>query len=129
MVSLATLVNWKGDKPLGGVVGLSGLQGIEEPADINLDVIRQTPLFLYHGTKDQVLKFENSEKSFEYIKDTIYSGDHSKNFYYKTEKMAHEVSPNEINMMTMWLTSKFKAIDDRGKPVGKEEEKKEEAKV
>ena len=49
MVSLATLISWKGEKPLGGVVGLSGLQCIDEPEDINLDVIRCTPLFLYHG--------------------------------------------------------------------------------
>ena len=116
MVSLATLISWKGDKPLGGVVGLSGLQCLDEPADINLDVIRQTPLFLYHGENDVTLKFENAEKSFEYLKETIYCGEHSKNYCYQSEKgLAHGVSPNELQMMKMFLTSKFKAIDAKPK--------------
>jgi len=52
MVSLSTLISWKKDRPLGGVIGLSGMQPIPEPKDINLDVIRKTPLFLYHGEHD-----------------------------------------------------------------------------
>ena len=78
MVSLSTLISWKKDKPLGGIIGLSGMQPIPEPADINLDVIRKTPLFLYHGEEDTVLMYKNADSSFQYLKNTIYSGDHSK---------------------------------------------------
>ena len=69
MVSLATLISWKGTKPLGGVVALSGFQVLDEnPATINMDVLKNTPLFTYNGHDDQVLPFKNAETTFGYLK-------------------------------------------------------------
>ncbi len=131
MVSLATLVTWKGEKPLGGVVGLSGLQGLDEPEGLNLDVIRKIPLFSYHGKDDTVLKFENAETSFGFLRNNIYSGEHSKNYTYNSEAgVPHSVSPKEQGLVRDWMTARCKEIDNKNKveKVKKEEEKKASAK-
>ena len=50
MVSLATLMTWKRDKPLGGVVALSGFQVVNEDSNnMNVNAVKNTPLFSYHG--------------------------------------------------------------------------------
>ena len=63
MVSLAAFLKYKGDKPFGGVIGLSGMQGLQfKPEDISIydmAIKKQIPLFLYHGVADTVLPVKN----------------------------------------------------------------------
>ena len=68
MVSLATLLSWKGEKPLGGVMGLSGFQPLEEDAlDMNIEAVRATPLFYYHGESDDTIPLGHAQRSIEYL--------------------------------------------------------------
>jgi predicted esterase len=50
--------------PLGGVIGLNGLQPIEiDHSDIphhQIELIGQTPLFLYHGLNDEKVSLEKA---------------------------------------------------------------------
>jgi predicted esterase len=54
MVSLATLHLHDGPTPFGGIIGLSGLQGLKfdhwNIPKNKLDIQRKTPLFIYHGS-------------------------------------------------------------------------------
>ena len=94
MVSLATLMTWKRSKPLGGVVALSGFQVVnEDPSNMNVDAIKNTPLFSYHGQQDQVLPVANAENTFSYLRDQIYTGEYAKNYSYTSERgLAHSLS-------------------------------------
>lgn len=119
---------WKRDKPLGGVIGLSGMQPIEEPKDIKIDVIRQTPLFLYHGESDSTLLFKNAEASYQYMFKNIYNGEHSKNLQYKSEKgLGHSLSGPEHLQLQTWLNQRLIDIDSRkeeSQPAAAKEENK-----
>ena len=59
-------------------------------------------MFLYHGQNDQVLRFENAEKSFEFLRNDLYSN--SKQLTYNSEKgLAHSVSPKELKLLKAWF--------------------------
>jgi predicted esterase len=57
MVVLAALLKYKRSTPLGGVISCSGLQALDhgELEEVQIETIRQTPLFVYHGNQDGVL--------------------------------------------------------------------------
>ena len=51
-VTLATFLSYK-KGPLGGIVGLIGVQSAEDQYDkIDLDMKRKTPILLYNGEED-----------------------------------------------------------------------------
>ena len=75
MVSLAAYLMHQGPQPLGGIVGLSGMQALdmsklEKPKDAEAleNMRRATPMFLYHGKSDDVLPFQASQKTYEFLK-------------------------------------------------------------
>ena len=70
MVSLAAFLKYKGDKPLGGLLGLSGMQAlaIDDKTPPENAVLKQIPLFLYHGNSDDLLPVANVIKTYEYLK-------------------------------------------------------------
>lgn len=96
-------------KPLGGIVALSGFQALEgsdEASNGNADVIRQIPLFSYHGGKDLKLLLGNAKRSFEPFK-TIYADQYSANCTFTAEaNMGHAISPAEIKMVRAWLVQR-----------------------
>ena len=82
MVALAAFMKYNGEQPLGGVIGLEAqlaLENIPQMSEQDLEVKRKTPLFLTHGQRDQVLPYGNSQKTYEYFKNAIYSGDSGSN--------------------------------------------------
>lgn len=69
MVCLATLMTYKYSSPLAGVLGLSGTQALDIEALGGIkgnivDSIRNTPLFLYHGHNDDVIRIQSAELSY-----------------------------------------------------------------
>ena len=106
MVSLATLLSYQWSSPLGGVLGLSGLQALdhEELSWSAKAQIKQTPLFLYHGKADGKLPASNSELTYEYLKNSVYTGDYQKNFSYTSEVwLGHSISDWERGAIKAWL--------------------------
>ena len=104
MVSLAAFLMHKGPKPLGGVVGLSGMQALDlkliakTHSQEELESVRRaTPMFLYHGRADQTLPCAAAEKTYDWLKSELYEGVKSDIFTYQSEKnLAHSLSPKEI---------------------------------
>lgn len=122
MISLATLLQWKGTQPLGGVIGLSGYQILDEDkAGVNIEMVQKTPLLLYHGIGDTLMALSNALTSFEYLKNKVYAGDHAKNFQLQTEEgQDHTVSQPEKDLMKEWLLERFQEVEQRKPPVKKE---------
>ena len=105
MLALATLLSWKGPKPLAGVVGLSGYQ-ILDPTNIDMDLIRKTPIFLYHGGKDPGVTLPNAMTTYRFLREEVYPKDteHVKNFTFIIEQnLAHALSLGEMEVMKKWL--------------------------
>ena len=55
MVALATLMSWDGSDRLGGAVCLSGIQVLAIDESQDWSKVAATPLFLYHGSNDDLL--------------------------------------------------------------------------
>ena len=57
IVSLATLLRYKGPKPLGGIIALSAInmydKSFEPFPEEDMKRIQETPLFMYLGSKDR----------------------------------------------------------------------------
>ena len=74
MVSIAAFLKYKGLKRLGGVIGLSGMQGLdhnkyvtfenEEEKERIMNMRKETPMFIYHGLDDKTLPFKCSEVTY-----------------------------------------------------------------
>ena len=72
MVTLASLLRYRGEKPFGGVIGLSGVSIWEKMGDImskkDSSRIADTPLFLYNGDKDHYFDPRLVDFSYNFIK-------------------------------------------------------------
>lgn len=98
-VSLATSVVY--DKPLGGIIGLSGYLPIHERLEaLKSDANVNTPYFLGHGTADQVVKFEFGKMSRDYL---INNFGRTKVEWHQYENMVHTASPQEIEDLFQFL--------------------------
>ena len=115
MVSQATLVSWTGEKPLGGVVCLSGFQVLNvDYSKTNMAAVRKTPFFRYHGTADKMMPLVNSETTFEYLQQQIYVGEHLKNYQFYTEEGGgHYMTKTATKMVKSWLAERFLEIDQK----------------
>ena len=87
---------------LGGVIALSGYlplgaQTASEAHDANL----KTPIFMGHGTQDQVVPEALGRRSADALKGWGYEVD------YRTYPMAHSVSPQEIADVSAWLGARL----------------------
>ena len=116
MVSLATLMRYKGKQPLGGAISLSGIHSLpEKPMEETEknereNLIRKTPLFLYMGKRDDFFKIPVTETSYEPIK-KIYTGPDGKlhkNYLYNTERnLKHAISKNETTLLKRWIQDRM----------------------
>jgi predicted esterase len=92
-LSLATSVTL--DKKLAGILGLSGyLPIIDKLVSIQREVNLKTPVFLGHGTNDNVVKFEFGQMS----RDALQNNFNYRNVeWHQYEGLVHSVSPEELN--------------------------------
>lgn len=98
-ISLSTSVVY--DKPLAGVVGLSGYLPIHEKlAAIQPSANANTPYFIGHGTADQVVKFEFGKLSKELLVKQFHR---TKLEWHQYPNMVHTVSPEEIQDVFAFL--------------------------
>lgn len=98
-VSLATSVVY--DKPLAGVIGLSGYLPIHNKLEtLKSDANVNTPYFLGHGTADQVVKFEFGKMSRDHL---INGFGRTKVEWHQYENMVHTASPQEIEDLFQFL--------------------------
>ena len=100
MVSLAAFLKYRGDKPFGGVLGLSGNQplaiDLNSPPE-NAAVLKQIPLFLYHGNSDDMIPVARSTWTYEYLK-THFSVHHT-----TEDGLGHTTSPKELEDIRSWI--------------------------
>lgn len=84
---------------LGGIIGLSGYLPLlntvdEERSDANRDI----PIFLAHGTIDQVVPFHRAQDALKLLQALGY------NVEWHPYQMMHTMSMPEINDISAWLT-------------------------
>ena len=112
MVSLAAFLKYKGEKPLGGVIPLSGTQGFDYSHLVHFkdhherkrieDLRKATPMLLYHGKEDQVLPFYGAFASYEYLRNKVYKSSENLQFFTEDD-MDHEISEQELYRVGVFL--------------------------
>ncbi|PHQ79990.1 MAG: carboxylesterase [Coxiella sp. (in: Bacteria)] len=86
------------DKPLGGIIALSGLLGgSTELATQRTEANQQTPIFMAHGTADEVLPFAMGQLSKQMLCDWGYA------VAWHEYHMGHQVCPQEIKDIANFL--------------------------
>ena len=90
---------YKGDKPFGGLIGLSGIQCLDLKPEIltaeKVAIQKKIPVFLYHGLSDDLLPINNVLLSYQYLNETFES-----NLTFNTEKgLGHSISPKELRSL------------------------------
>lgn len=108
VVSLAAYHSYEGPTPLGGVIALSGMQGLKmDPASIEKskkELQKNTPLFVYHGANDTMILPRNSEMTYEYFSKYIYTGEYEQNYQYTCQDgLEHSLDMQEIGCIRDWL--------------------------
>jgi len=75
-------MNFRGSEPLGGLIGLSGFESIlHSQVEIKKDDARsRTPMFLYHGTDDDIIDVRGASFSYSIVKEMYYTDEHESNF-------------------------------------------------
>lgn len=96
--AMALLTGLRHSEPLAGIVGLSGYLPLadttaQERHPANLD----TPIFLAHGSDDEIVAFDRAEDS----RDTLVALGHDVEWH--SYPMGHSVSPQEIADLNAWL--------------------------
>ena len=88
----------------------------EDPEKMNIDVVRNTPLFLYQGDEDARLPLANSIRSFEYLKNEIYTNRAEENYEFRTEQdLDHEIGEGMLDLARRWITARCEAIEIQAK--------------
>ena len=92
-LSLATFLMLK-DHQLGGVVGLSGMLAMkikDWEKEIDLELKRKTPIFIYHGESDPMIQWKHAQKTYTLLEK------HGLDHQIQTEKgLEHSISLREI---------------------------------
>ena len=91
MVALGAYLQMLGEERLGGVFSLSGMKINNEYDHEEASQIKKgnTPMFIYHGKKDEVYPSENAMASYKYLTDKIYKDpNHKKNLKMIIDKEA-----------------------------------------
>ena len=107
-VALACFLTCVQAYPLGGIIGLSGFQRLQIDAESipqeQLEVMRQTPMFLYHGTADKMINIKHTKLSYEIFKKRIYTGEGKRNFcFFEQEGLGNTLHVDELQMLKAWL--------------------------
>lgn len=97
--AMALLTGLRHRERLAGIVGMSGYLPIAGTTAQERDPANQhTPIFLAHGTHDEVVHFERAEASREALQALGYPVE------WHTYPMGHSVSPQEILHLDTFLT-------------------------
>jgi predicted esterase len=104
MVALAAFLKYNGSKPIGGFIGLSTLQALNYTKYVHFkndterkrveDLRRNTPMFLYHGREDWIIRLAPSIVSFDNLRNKVYKGSDKLEFHVE-EDMDHEFTEKE----------------------------------
>jgi phospholipase/carboxylesterase len=85
-------------EPLGGIMGLSGyLPLADKTAGERSEASLRTPIFLAHGTHDEVIALQRAETSRAALQALGYEVE------WHEYLMGHSVTPLEIEEMNAWL--------------------------
>jgi phospholipase/carboxylesterase len=82
---------------LAGIAGLSGYLPLATAAAEHTDVNRDVPIFLAHGTHDEVLTLDRGEASRDALQALAYPVE------WHEYVMGHAVSPLELEEFNAWL--------------------------
>lgn len=96
--AMALYVGLGYDKPLGGVIGISGFK-LEE--NITNENNKNTPIFLAHGTDDEVLPFINAQITYEKNR---WISEHNVNFH-EVRQMKHRADHNVLKLIREFMVS------------------------
>jgi phospholipase/carboxylesterase len=78
--------------------GLAILSGVfRDPEQLKLPEGRDQPIFIAHGTQDQLLAIEMGRQARDYLQQAGY------NPAYHEYPMGHEITPDVIRDLTLWL--------------------------
>jgi phospholipase/carboxylesterase len=89
------------DKPLAGILGLSGFFPPHKLQDASL-ANKQTPIFLAHGTQDPVVPYELGEMTNTMLTSAGYP------VTWRTYPIVHTVCKEEIDEISQWLQKVMK---------------------
>lgn len=97
-ISLSTTV--LSDDKFAGVVGLSGYLPVKELLlERQTETNRSTPLFMGHGTADNVIKFSTAQLSRDYLRNEL-----GRNvLWHEYQDMVHTASPEEVKDILAFL--------------------------
>ena len=96
--AMALLAGLRHGERLAGIVGLSGYLPLADKTEAERsEANRDTPIFLAHGTQDEVVTFDRAEAS----RDALQALGHEVEWH--EYLMGHAVSPLEIEELNAWL--------------------------
>jgi phospholipase/carboxylesterase len=102
--AMALLAGLRFGERLAGIVGLSGyLPLAAKTAAERSEANRDTPIFLAHGTQDEVVALDRAHASRDALHDLGYRVD------WHEYPMGHSVSPREITDLNAWLVQALSA--------------------
>lgn len=115
-VALAAFLKYKGEKPLGGVLGLNGIQALNYTKAVpkfkdseerkRIETMRKnTPMFLYHGKDDEIIPLHAAVLTYDYLRNIVYRGSHKLEFYVEDNLDHDEDSDKEWWEVGMFLHS------------------------
>ncbi len=98
VIALTTALSFP--KKLAGVLALSGYLPNPEPLSKQFSSAnQQTPIFLAHGTEDQIVPYLSGKNAYEFLQKHNYSVD------WHQYTMGHTVSVEEIKDIKTWLNN------------------------
>jgi len=96
VIALSTVLNYP--KPLAGIIALSGYLPFKDIPEKK----HETPIFIAHGLKDEIVPCHFGELACKSLKKASYS------ITWYTYPMAHSVSAEEIRDLSNWLKTTCK---------------------
>ncbi|CAN6656988.1 acyl-protein thioesterase 1 [Trichomonascus vanleenenianus] len=103
-ISLSTSVIT--DKPLAGVIALSGYLPLHEKLQsLKKDVNKDTPIFMGHGTADDVVKFPYGQRSRDFLKKELGRSDVQ---WHEYPGLTHSADLEEIEQVLDFIESALK---------------------
>ena len=104
MTSLAAFYLYNKPSPLGGIIGLSGASALSQPP-ANMEVFRNTPIFLYHGDEDHYFSVANTSLTYQLMKDNC-----SENMTMEIQEgLGHNINAKELVALRQWLHDRMKS--------------------
>lgn len=100
--AMALFTGLRFQQPLGGILSLSSYLPLRHEVAKTRNVANQhTPIFIAHGKFDAVLPIQLGHKTYDLLKSLDYAVE------WHEYNMEHQVCPEEINVIGMWLVRIF----------------------